>query len=684
MGALCNDASPHELKGGGDVTSPAPVEHASAASKLRLDVQGLRAIAVLSVILFHAGLPIPGGFVGVDIFFVISGFVITAMLQRERESRGRLDMRRFYIRRFKRLTPALAVMVAFSVIVSFLLFSPFDQQIVAGQTALGAMFIVANWVIAITTGGYFDPAAGTNPLLHTWSLSVEEQFYVFFPWILALAWFLAAKFGGRRSDLSRLALGRWLPIVAVLGIGAISLFATFYALRSVEISSGYLLGFYSTITRAWEFAAGALLALIATRLVIRSRLAASILGLIASVALVASFFVVSEATPWPGPWTLLPVLATVLLIVVGSHPENPVSRALSTRPMVAIGDRSYSLYLWHWPFIVFAIAIWPTQPYIGVVAAIASVLPAMLSYRFIEEPFRNASFTRMRQAAPAFTAVIAVPAVLAGGMLWADRNVLIPQFEAGTYSTVLEGGIDTVDYNAWVESISYPCEPASLFDSAPSWKGFQRCRQSQPDEPVTVAILGDSHAEHLFPGLAHALPNDNVAFYIDNPGHYFRGDERMNQIFDHLEANPTFANIVVSVNWFGKGVSASEMVESLRPLADPGRHIFITDDNPTFAFGPFQCKYAQGLVLPKSCDMPASQFWPTHDEYTAILSEVAAQLPGATVLETAKYFCTPETCTMRQGDAVLFRDVNHLNEVGTMYLGGMLVAEHPELATRRG
>jgi hypothetical protein len=126
------------------------------------------------------------------------------------------------------------------------------------------------------------------------------------------------------------------------------------------------------------------------------------------------------------------------------------------------------------------------------------------------------------------------------------------------------------------------------------------------------------------------------------------------------------------------------MVESLRPLADAGRHIFITDDNPTFAFGPFQCKYAQGLVLPKSCDMAASQFWPTHDEYTALLSEVAAQLPGATVLETAKYFCTTETCTMRQGDAVLFRDVNHLNEVGTMYLGGMLVAEHPELATRRG
>jgi hypothetical protein len=201
---------------------------------------------------------------------------------------------------------------------------------------------------------------------------------------------------------------------------------------------------------------------------------------------------------------------------------------------------------------------------------------------------------------------------------------------------------------------------------------------------VTVAILGDSHAEHLFPGLAHALPNDNVAFYIDNPGHYFRGDDRMNQIFDYFEANPTISNIVVSVNWFGKGVAETQMVESLRPLAEAGRHIFITDDNPTFGFGPFQCKYAQGLLLPKRCDMPASSFWPVHDKYTATLRQAAAKLPGAVVLETAKFLCSSDTCSMRHGDSVLLRDANHLNEIGTMYLGGMLVAEHPELATRRG
>jgi hypothetical protein len=423
---------------------------------------------------------------------------------------------------------------------------------------------------------------------------------------------------------------------------------------------------------------------VATRLTIRSRVIATILGIIASVALIASFFVITEATPWPGPWTLLPVLATCALIIAGSQGDNLVSRALSARPMVAIGDRSYSLYLWHWPFIVFAVAIWPTQPLIGVVAAIASIIPALLSFRFVEQPFRNATFTRLREAVPAFVAVIAVPSLLAGGMLWADRNVLVPQFEAGAFSTVLDGGIETVEYNSWVESVSYACEPAALLDSAPSWKGFQRCRQSQPNEPVTVAIVGDSHAEHLFPGLAHALPNENVAFYLDNPGHYFRGEERMNQIFDHLEANPTIAKIVVSVNWFDKGVASQEMIDSLAPLAKDGRQIYITDDNPTFAFGPFQCKYAQGLLLPKSCDMPASSFWPIHDEYTGTLRRVADELTGAVVLETAKYFCSSDTCSMRHGDEVLFRDANHLNALGTMYLGRMLVTDHPELATRRG
>ena len=160
----------------------------SMTSHRRPDIQGLRAIAVVMVVAFHAGLPVPGGFVGVDVFFVISGFVITTMLQREWVSSGRIRFRQFYLKRFKRLTPALALLVSITLIASAVVLSPLGPQEIAAKTGIGAMLLSANFVIARSTGGYFDPAAATNPLLNTWSLSVEEQFYLVFPAVIFLGW----------------------------------------------------------------------------------------------------------------------------------------------------------------------------------------------------------------------------------------------------------------------------------------------------------------------------------------------------------------------------------------------------------------------------------------------------------------------------------------------------------------
>ena len=175
---------------------PATVTPASAArpSAHRPDIQGLRAIAVIVVIAFHAGLPLPGGFVGVDVFFAISGFVITAMLAREWARTGTINLRQFYLRRFRRLTPALVVMLGVVMVASSLLLDPFGVQQVAAQTALGAVGLCANVVIAVISGDYFAIDAGANPLLHTWSLSVEEQFYLIFPALLVLGWWLAVSY----------------------------------------------------------------------------------------------------------------------------------------------------------------------------------------------------------------------------------------------------------------------------------------------------------------------------------------------------------------------------------------------------------------------------------------------------------------------------------------------------------
>jgi hypothetical protein len=272
----------------------------------------------------------------------------------------------------------------------------------------------------------------------------------------------------------------------------------------------------------------------------------------------------------------------------------------------------------------------------------------------------------------------AVPALLAGGVLWAAPNVLVPAYRSG--ADVLDGGIETVPYNDLVESESYPCTPQDIYDTAPSWEGYVRCRQSKPGDDVTFAILGDSHAEHLFPGFAGALPDENVAFYVDD-FQPVRGTDRMNRILDVLVASPTVETVLISVNWTGKGVQPGPLAATVTELMDAGKRVYLSDDNPTFGFGPFMCKYRQGLLLGKRCDMDSADFAATHAAYVEKLEEVIAAAPGSTLLQVAKNFCDESTCSMRRGDDVLFRDLNHLNELGSAYLAGRVLRDHPELAT---
>jgi peptidoglycan/LPS O-acetylase OafA/YrhL len=331
------------------------------------------------VIAFHAGLPVPGGFVGVDVFFVISGFVITALLHREWLAKGRLNLGSFYKRRFLRLTPALAVLVAVTMVASMFLLSPFGTQQSAAQTGTGAMLLFANFAIVFNSGGYFSPSAEQNPLLNTWSLSVEEQFYLVFPVVLLMAWWVGAK-------LKR-------PMSVSFLIVLLGAFVSFGL--AVLASSGWspgagaaLISFYSPVTRAWEFAAGALL-LLMTRRISRSRpTSAAILGALGLLILLVSVFVITEATPFPGVWTLLPVSAAVLLLLSGELGSNSISRLLASKPLAYIGDRSYSLYLWHWPFVVFALILWPENQLAVFIAVLASIFISLGSFTFVEQPLR--------------------------------------------------------------------------------------------------------------------------------------------------------------------------------------------------------------------------------------------------------------------------------------------------------
>lgn len=444
----------------------------------RLDIQGLRALAVLIVVAFHAGLPMPGGFVGVDVFFVISGFVITAMLMREWSSTGRIRLGRFYVRRFKRLTPALALTVAVVMLASLLLLSPLGGgQQTAAKTAIGAMLLAANVVIARTTGDYFDSPAESNPLLNMWSLSVEEQFYLVFPAVLLIGWIL-----GRRTRRPELA-----PVIVVGLVGVISFaFALAGSIGiTIPLIPEALVGFYGPATRAWEFAVGALLALGGAKLAISSRFALPVM-VTGAAMLAASLWLITGATPFPGVWTLLPVVGTLLLIAAGSS-DTVVTRALASEQMVAIGDRSYSIYLWHWPFIVFAHLLWPGSSLVLLAAAALSFIPAYASYRWVEQPIRALPVTRGVPLARLVAVTVIPPIALAGALGLAARS--------GFWDTTIK------DYQVAIQR-SHAGEVAECTDEA--WTKPNECTWNSDAPGRPVYLVGDSHADHFSEALISA------------------------------------------------------------------------------------------------------------------------------------------------------------------------------------
>lgn len=337
----------------------------------RPDIDGLRALAIAPVVLYHAYGPfLPGGFVGVDIFFVISGYLISLLVKKEIES-STFSLAKFYERRARRILPALIVMM--SVVLAFGLVSlpPAHLAELSSSTASAALFFsnIHFW----TSIGYFSTDAEFWPLLHTWSLSVEEQFYLFHPLFI----FFLLRFLSRPSG----------HISLLLAVIFSSLALCIYATGKYPSASFYLLPF-----RYWELALGALGAFVAGRAAYRSALNES-LALLGLIAIVSGITLYDDTIPFPGAWALLPVIGTFLVIVCG--PSTLVSRCLAWRPLVLIGLISYSLYLWHWPILAFARYAFgsPELPLsIATWCVLVAIIISTLSWRFVERPFRRLNF----------------------------------------------------------------------------------------------------------------------------------------------------------------------------------------------------------------------------------------------------------------------------------------------------
>lgn len=466
----------------GRVPTPPPPTQNEAPPRFRADIQGIRAVAVLLVVVFHSGFGWSGGFLGVDVFFVVSGFVIGRLLVHELSGSGRIGLGDFYSRRVRRILPALVVVLVVIAIGSVVILAPpSGLQPLATKVGVASALFSANFALLnLVKTGYFDLSSEWNPLLHMWTLAVEEQFYLVFPCFLILVHHLARR--GRRRGVARTM--RWLfvacVVVAVASFAAGVVIAASHGFPRGDLDKNRQLAFYLLPTRAWEFLAGVFVVFLErSRFRITDKAAAGA-ALVGFGMILWSGWFVTGATPTPGVIALVPVLGAAILIAAGNTTTVGLSRLLGTRPVAWVGDRSYGWYLWHWPAIVFTRISFPTVPsWVLLVAGVASLIPTELSYRFVERPIRFDRTWRGRRA-------VKLAVLCCGISLLAFAGAAIAQ--RATRGLHLPGHPEQAHLDATVGcSRMLPDDP----------RVASRCTWQAPDSRGTVVLIGDSHAGAL-------------------------------------------------------------------------------------------------------------------------------------------------------------------------------------------
>lgn len=442
----------------------------------RPDIDGLRAIAVMAVVLYHFGFGLPGGFVGVDVFFVISGFLITGIIRRELEQ-GRFTFAGFYERRARRIFPALFVMLTMTLIASYLIFLPSDM-ILASKSLIATLLFGSN-IFFWRNNGYFDTSSDLNPLLHTWSLAVEEQFYFVFPIFLVLAYSYAKK---------NTKLLVWMLFIS-------SLLACVWYQGSHPSATFYLAPF-----RAWELLFGALLALNSLPL-FRKPSHAEIAGICGLAMLLMSVLFIPSGSSFPGWHATIPVIGTALLLHSGASKQTAVCRMLSLKPIAFIGLISYSLYLWHWPIYVFAnyfnaleLLGWRLIPLLALVMVVS-----YFSYRWVEKPVRDKSNSIFNTKFKIFGFSLAAIFILfAFGMISINSKAFPERFKDSVLAA---------DNNRSENNRFGVCSSVALSLT----EREEKCKLGARNSDIEVVVWGDSHAYSWAPSIDKLLNDKGVS-----------------------------------------------------------------------------------------------------------------------------------------------------------------------------
>lgn len=644
----------------------------------RPDLDGLRAVAVVPVVLFHAGLPVvPGGFVGVDVFFVLSGYLITRLIRTELEA-GSFSLARFYERRARRILPALFVVIASCLVAGWFRLLPRGFEDLAGS-AIAALFSISNIWAWQEAGDYFGTAAELTPLLHTWSLGVEEQFYIAFPVLV-------------------LALWRWqrksvVPAIIVLTLAS-------FAVSTAASSQSPSAAFFLTPSRAWELGIGALLAFapVAAGAQPWRREVMAIGGLAAIAAAVLTF---DANTTFPGFAAALPCLGAAAVIHAGIGGPSRVSRVLSARPLVFIGLISYSLYLWHWPLLAF------TREQLGTLdlpfstaalAVSAAVVLAAISWVLVETPIR-----RRRSRRPAGPLLFGFLA--AGGLAAVAATVVVGDGIPSRLSPELRALLERAP-------VMRAPDGGACMERTPE-EGL--CRIGLEGAAPTFLLWGDSHALALAPAIDVAAATVGEAGLLASSsacpallGVLYPGNGRCDPmraaVMDEIRLRPELRTIILVSRWAlwqtnldpfegprpddhrqfddpalpgepgEQGVVAFGLVQLVDALRAMNREVVIVATAPEFPFDVSAAVLAHarfGRPMPPGPDI--EDYAERNAGVMAVLAELDA-LEGVRIVPLADFLCRPE-CLAAFNGRPIYRDDDHFSYYAARTLLGPLMAE---------
>jgi len=640
---------------------------APSTFRFRPDIEGLRALAVFVVAAYHGGLPgFSGGFVGVDIFFVLSGYLITGLLVHEIQSSGRFSVLQFYARRVRRLLPASTLMLAATLAAALICLAPIEAQF-ANRAARATSVYASNFFFATNAADYFAANVETNPFLHTWSLAVEEQFYLFWPLLIlaGLVWFR-----------SRRAL---FLILATLSVASFAFCLRWTANTPTD-------AFFLLPARAWEFGAGGLAAL--PSLVLGRRLSLA-LGWLGLLILLASCSLLSGGPSFPGALALLPTLGTILALQSGRFaPSGGIAHILNTRPFQILGKLSYSWYLWHWPALVLAKALWPAITLPGRLLVVAASLGiAALAHHFVENPIRfHPTLTASSAYSLGLGAVLTLSsfAVSTLALRQADRLANSPRLQRFTLASK---DISSLDNNQCV-----------------SLGGQSRAKLCQfgSSAPVrTLVLFGDSHTVQWFNGFEAIAQRRNWRLYtlfkFGCPSVSIRSPKLSSGEADQCDAwrqeslgvirrlHPDYILLGNSTTYLG--IQAREgkkplmtrqawlagLDRTLQALSGAAGRVVVLRDTPTFPIDIPVC-LSRPLLSPSACSFP--QNFALDAELPPLERATLAAHPFARYLDMNDLLCSAGACpVVTPSGQIIYRDTDHLT-------GAMAVALGPTLEAR--